>query len=149
MDELITVKITGANTQGRYSVFEIHSQPRGGLAGLHAHPQQQTFYVLEGIYIISMMPHGALLTVRVGPGAAIHIPGGVPHGYRNAALTPSRLLVVVAPADFEPFIADLGMRVGDRDGVAAPDEPHAGERILAIMARHGVRAVTVPDDDQS
>jgi quercetin dioxygenase-like cupin family protein len=146
VDELVTFKITGADTQGRYSVFEILSPPQGGPIGLHTHPQQQTFYVLDGIYIISMMPHGALLTVRVGPGAAVHIPAGVPHSYRNVAFLPARLLAIVAPADFEQFIAELGVPAADLDG-AAPAGPPAAEQIAAVMARHNVRMLTVPDEE--
>jgi quercetin dioxygenase-like cupin family protein len=146
VDELITFKITGAETQGRYCVFEILSQPQGGPIGLHAHPQQQTFYVLDGIYIISMMPHGALLTVRVGPGAAVHVPAGVPHSYRNVALIPARLLAIVAPADFEQFIAELGVPMAGLDG-AAPAGPPAAAQIVAAMTRHNVRMLTVPDEE--
>ena len=44
---LSTHKVSGADTDGRLAVIEM-TFPKGASPPLHTHPQDETFYVLEG-----------------------------------------------------------------------------------------------------
>jgi hypothetical protein len=45
--------------------------------------------------------------VRVGPGACVFGPRGIPHAYKNIGSAPSRHLVIITPAGFEKFLEEL------------------------------------------
>ncbi len=79
IDNLVTLKVTGAQTGGAYAVTETIVAPGGGVPGLHTHAAQETFYILEGEFAFP----GLGETVRASAGDVVHVPGGVPHTNLN------------------------------------------------------------------
>jgi quercetin dioxygenase-like cupin family protein len=145
-NDLIIIRITGADTQDAYSIFEIVSLPQGGPSGLHSHPQQQTLYIIEGVFVISMVPRAALQTLRISSGAIVHIPAGVPHTFKNVGVSPGRLLAILAPAGLEHFLAEVGEPAPDLKAVPRPSNSHQVERIASVMQRYNIRSITSPAD---
>ena len=103
----MTVKSSGAETGGAFSLLEA-SEPPGFGPPLHIHDDAaEAFYVLEGEYII-FLPSGE---VRCPAGAFIFIPAGVEHGFRVGGV-PSRKLNLYAPAAMVGYFDEMAAAAG-------------------------------------
>lgn len=90
---------TSARTGGRYTVIEQVTPPGWG-PPRHIHSREdEIFYVLEGAYEL----HVGDERRTISAGAFAVLPCNIPHGFRNVALTPSRLLFVIAPGGLEEY----------------------------------------------
>src|SRR3954453_22189244 len=105
---LATLRVPGEAVGDRFALVEFlfphHASPP-----LHTHPQDESYFVLEG--------H---LTVQAGEqrfelerGAAAVVPIGVPHSFRVNSDT-ARVLVISTPAGIERFV---------REGAVPADTP--------------------------
>src|SRR5581483_10790410 len=94
------LKLDGAQTGGRFALWE-GVLPRGAAPPLHTHPQDETFYVLDGKVSV-WAPDEQLCE----PGAAVYVPGGEPHTFRVESDT-ARMLFLSTPAGIEEFVRDL------------------------------------------
>ncbi len=96
-------KADGAETRGRYAISEWWLEPHTKGPGLHSHPDDDVFYVLEGT-----------LSIRVGnrwieakKGTFVLAPGGVKHDFENRTGKRAGMLNVSVPGDFEPNIPGI------------------------------------------
>lgn len=90
---------TAAVTGGRFTVFE-QVTPVGWGPPRHIHSREdEIFYILEGAYELHVGDERRNVTA----GASAVLPRHVPHGFRNVAPTPSRLLSVIAPGGLEEY----------------------------------------------
>ncbi len=90
---------TAASTGGRYAVLEQVTPPGWGPPRhIHTH-EDEIFYILEGSYELHVGDERRI----VSPGSSAVLPRGIPHGFRNVASTPSRLLCVITPGGFEEY----------------------------------------------
>src|SRR6476620_7703756 len=95
LGDVVTRKLSAAETNSAYSLFEIISVPGGGPAFLHIHSPQETFWILEGDYeIYGRDENGKKYAIAAPAGATVHVPGNVPHGFRNVGKTMGRLLAM-------------------------------------------------------
>ncbi len=76
--ELLTLKVTNAQTDGMFTVIELLAQPGGG-PPLHTHPSAESFTILEGEFQFTGLDCGQPYSFRAGPGDTVYIPGGAPH----------------------------------------------------------------------
>jgi mannose-6-phosphate isomerase-like protein (cupin superfamily) len=94
---------TAAATGGRFTVLE-QVTPAGWGPPRHIHSREdEIFYILEGTYEL----HVGDERRTVSAGASAILPLGVPHGFRNVASTPSRLLSVITPGGLEDYFLTL------------------------------------------
>jgi quercetin dioxygenase-like cupin family protein len=139
--ELITIKVSSAETGDTFAVTELLSQPGGG-PPLHTHPAAEVFIVQEGVFEFSGLERGEPYTIRATPGDIVYIPGGAPHTYKTAGPTPGKALGVLAPGGrMERFFAEVGTLVIDPQAAPAPVGPPSSEEIarhMAIAGRHGI-----------
>jgi mannose-6-phosphate isomerase-like protein (cupin superfamily) len=144
--DLVTFAVTGAETDGAYSLVETITQPKVGVPMLHVHPQQESLYIIEGEFRITTMPSGVWRTVHIGPGGVAHIAAGVPHTFENMGKTPGKLLAVLSPAGIEHFFAELGVPVTDWDTLPNFSRPPDPDQVAAIMVKHRMTLITPPPD---
>ena len=132
---LATIKATGEQTGGRYSLVEILA-PDGYEAILHVHHQEdEGFYVLEG----ELTFHVGDQTIKAYPGSFLFGPRDVPHAF-TADSGPARLLFVLSPAGFEDLIREMGEPARELTIPPQPEEPPDEaemERMVAIAAKYG------------
>lgn len=137
--ELLTFKVTSADTGGRYSVIETIAQPGGG-GPLHTHLSSETFSILEGEFQFTGLEDGKPYTFRALPGATVFVPSGVPHTYTVVSATPGKATLIFSPGtDMEQFFAEAGTPVAP--GVAAPAGPYDFPSMIAIAKKHGMTFV--------
>src|SRR4030095_13116089 len=99
-----TVKIGGADTNGSYGLLEIVVPPGHG-SPWHVHLEEdEWFYVLDGNLTIYVGDARLDLTT----GGVAFGPKGVPHTFIGAGPNPARVLVGVAPMQFEGFLREVG-----------------------------------------
>lgn len=132
LGEIIHMKVTGAQTAGRYSIAEEIAPPGGG-PPLHVHRNEdEWFYILEGAFTFQV---GEQL-LNVTPGTALFGPRGVPHTFANTGTTPGRMIIVFEPAGFEHFFAKMADAC--RNGMPAPSV------IEPIFEEFGMRVLGPP-----
>ncbi len=92
---------TGALTGGAFGLVE-ETAKRGMSVPLHRHDLDvESFYVLGGSITFYLGNQAASLA---GPGAFVHIPGGVIHGFRVESDT-ARYLILTTPRHVEFYRA--------------------------------------------
>jgi mannose-6-phosphate isomerase-like protein (cupin superfamily) len=91
-------KADGAETADRYSISEWWLDPHTDGPGVHTHPEDDVFYVLEGTMTFVVGDR----TIAAPRGSFVLAPGGVPHDFRNLTDEPAGALNVSAPGGFEP-----------------------------------------------
>lgn len=90
-------KADGEETAGRYSISEWWLEPRTRGPGVHFHPQDHIFYVIEGV--LSLFVGEAWF--EAAQGAHIVIPGGTPHDFENRSAARCGFISLNAPGGFE------------------------------------------------
>ena len=133
LGELYTIKVTGAETGGAFAVVEQMTPPDAPGPPPHRHHRtDETFYVLEGD--LEFSADGA--TVRAGAGSVVRVPRGLLHTYRNVGASPTRQIVVIAPAGFERFFVEAGEVTDDPTLPPAGQPPPDVDRLLAIGRKY-------------
>jgi quercetin dioxygenase-like cupin family protein len=133
----ITVKLRSEDTGGAYAVFQDFVLPGAG-PGLHVHTREdESMFVLEGEVRATLGDR----TFDVGMGTLVHMPRGVPHGFKNVSDRPARLLMTYTPGGFEKCFLETG-KLARPDDVTPPSfTAEEKERALALMKRFGVLSV--------
>jgi quercetin dioxygenase-like cupin family protein len=145
--ELITCKLSSAETGDTFSVMEGVSQPGGG-PPLHTHPAAELFVIQEGMFAFTGVMDGERYTIRATPGEMVYIPGGAPHTYTSVGPTAGKALIILSPGGaMEHFFAEVGAPVTDRSAPVNPVGPPSAAEIahhMAIAERYGI--VFLPPD---
>jgi len=114
---LARMKLEGRDTGGRFALWE-GVLPKGAAPPLHSHPQDETFYILEGELTAWLVepelaagPGDSPAWVsergrRCGVGTVVFAPGGTPHTFRVESDT-ARILVISTPAGIETMVRGL------------------------------------------
>src|SRR3954453_3793989 len=138
---LVRVVLDGATTGGRFGLAEL-TLPRGAAPPMHSHPQDETFYVLEGE--VAMWVGDETRTCRTG--ATGFAPAGTPHGWRVVSDT-ARMLILSTPSGIEEYFRALGEPAAYPWLQPPPDGPRVSpERLAEVEERFGVvRHGPLPD----
>lgn len=131
--DVVTFKVTAADTGGAFSVLETITLPGGGPPP-HVHEREdETFYVLEGEFQFQIGRESMV----AGPGTMVIAPKGIPHSFRNIGLTPGKLLVVVSPGGFERFMQEFSE--------LPTNVPPEMAKLAAIGQKHGIKFLAACD----
>lgn len=139
---LATIKATGKETDGQYTLVEV-LEHQGAEVPLHVHHNEdEAFYVLEG----EMTFYVGEETIKAGPGSFLFGPRDIPHTY-TVDSGPARLLFLLTPAGFEGLIRETGEPARaltlPPPPEAPPDEAEM-EELMAIAGRYGNEIVGPP-----
>ncbi len=141
LGDVVTFKISGEDAHDAYFLTEIRSLPGGGPAFLHTHIPQETFWILEGDYeVYGQDEDGEKYAIEAPVGATVHVPGNVPHGFKNVGETPGRLLALYAPVVHQTeFFRDIGVAMESTLSEMPFDQMPENDHILAVLAKHQMR----------
>jgi quercetin dioxygenase-like cupin family protein len=130
---LTQVKLDGRTTGGRLGLFE-SVLPHGASPPLHSHPQDETFYLLDGD--LTVWVDGQPRTCSRG--GVVFAPAGTPHSFRVESDT-ARILTVSTGAGIEEFARALGEPAQWPWLQPPPDGPRLPpERIEAVEREQGI-----------
>ncbi|HUI05369.1 MAG TPA: cupin domain-containing protein [Verrucomicrobiae bacterium] len=142
LDALVTIRVSTSAGQDGISVLE-HRMPYGSSAPLHLHrTEDELFQILEGEYRVKVQDQEQ----RVGPGAILLAPKGVPHTYRVESPQGGRCLTITVRGDFERFVRAVS-RPAERPELpppAGPPSADAIEKLKAAAAKYGIELVGPP-----
>ncbi len=142
---LVRPKLSGEQTGGRFALWE-GVLPRGAAPPLHTHPQDETFYLLEGevtVWVVepALPDDRAWIDTHArscGVGEAIFAPGGTPHTFRVESDT-ARMLFLSTPAGIEEYVRALSEPAAWPWLQPPSKEPRVPlERLEAVEREHGV-----------
>ena len=131
---LATIKATGEQTGGHYSLVEVLFPEGDGVLHVH-HFEDEGFYVLEG----EMTFYIGEQTIKAHPGSFLFGPKDVPHAFRVDS-GPARLLFIFSPAGLEGFIRESSEPARTLDvppQQEEPPDPAEMEQLAALAARYG------------
>jgi quercetin dioxygenase-like cupin family protein len=135
---LATIKLPGEATDGRFALIEFlfpeHASPP-----LHTHPQDESYFVLEGRMVLQAGDR----RLELEAGAAAAVPAGVPHSFRVDSPT-ARVLVLSTPAGIERMVRD-GAIQATAPTLPPPGTPRpAPDELARIFEAHGQVTVGPP-----
>lgn len=138
LGDVVTFKLTGPESDHAYFLTEIASLPGGGPAFLHTHIPQETFWILEGEYeVYGRDDSGKKYAIEATVGSMIHVPGNVPHGFKNVGETKGKLLALYAPSAHQhEFFKDIGVAMESSLGELPFDQMPSNETILEVLDKH-------------
>lgn len=141
LGDVVTFKLTAAESDNAYFLTEIISVPGGGPAFLHTHVPQETFWILSGEYeVYGQDENGEKYAITALPGATVHVPGNVPHGFRNVGDTMGKLLALYAPVVHQPeFFTEIGVPMKSSLDPMPVDRMPSNALILEVLAKHKMR----------
>ncbi len=96
-------KADGSETDGGYSISEWWLEPNTTGPGPHSHPEDDTFYVLEGTMSVLVGDRW----VDATKGSFVLVPGGTIHDFENRCSTRAGVLNVSYPGNFEPHMSGI------------------------------------------
>ena len=112
----LDLRIVSAAPEGEMAVWETIVAPEAG-PPLHIHyAEDETFYVLGGIFSITVGER----SIVASPGATMFLPRGIPHTFRNIGGTVGRILCMATPGGFEEFFLEV-----ERTGASDPAPPRS------------------------
>src|SRR3954453_9421075 len=128
---LATIRVAGEAVGGRFALIEFlfphHASPP-----LHTHPQDESYFVLEG----QLTVQAAEQRFELERGATAVVPFAVPHTFRVNS-DAARVLVISTPAGIERFVRDAGFPA-DAPTLPPADAPRPSpEELQRIFAAHG------------
>jgi quercetin dioxygenase-like cupin family protein len=125
---------TGAETDGKYALFEAFVAPGGG-PPLHVHSREEEgFYVLEGEIVFTI--NGERVVASAGTFA--NVPVGTLHSFKNESAAPARMLISVAPAGLEQMFFEVGVPLAEGATTTLPPSKQEIDKLLAIAPRYGI-----------
>jgi quercetin dioxygenase-like cupin family protein len=95
--------------------------PPGGVVPLHSHPDPETFLTLTGDLEGLVMSPAGHRWVRIRPGEVFHVPGNVPHAWRNPSQVPA-VMNLVSTARIGFFFREVGRPVATVNGTPPSDD---------------------------
>lgn len=146
LGDVVTFKITAAESDNAYFMVEIVSVPGGGPAFLHTHLPQETFWILEGEYeVYGRDENGEKYAIAAPVGATVHVPGNVPHGFRNVGDTMGKVLAIYAPISHQPeFFMEIGVPMESSLDPMPVDQMPSPERLAEVLAKYEMKLLEDP-----
>jgi len=124
--EQITVLASGARTGG-YELF-LQRGPEGSGPPPHAHPWDESFYVVKGDIEFGIADKAMVAT----PGTLVHLPAGTTHWFRFTKGGGEMISMTSREGASHMFT--------DFDREIAPVNPDLG-KLVEVGARHGLKVV--------
>jgi len=135
---LVTLKVTGEQTGGRFSLWE-NVFPKGAAPPVHTHPQDESFFILEGEMTVWLDGERH----SCGPGSFTFAPAGCPHTFRVDSET-ATLVAISTPAAIESFLRDVGTPA-ESPTLPPADAPRPSDEERATAeAANGIRILGPP-----
>jgi quercetin dioxygenase-like cupin family protein len=128
------VKASGAETDGKYALFDAVVSSGGGPPPHIHHNEDEAFFILEGEVTFSTQGKEV---VGVS-GTFVHLPKGIAHSFQNRTDRPARMLIQVTPAGIENYFRKAGVVVTDTNNLPDTTTPEAIQKVIALASEYGI-----------
>src|SRR5262245_50972371 len=137
LGDVVLSILVGADTGGAYAVQHQISQPGEG-PPLHRHSREdESFFVLEGEYAITLGEQ----VIRAPAGTLLFAPRGIPHTFQCVGATPGRIQVIISPPGLEAFFEEVDSLV--KEG-SLKDFAKDIAQVVALARKYGVEILGPP-----
>ena len=134
--QLSPCKLTGEDSAGACSAFELSAMPQAGPA-LHVHHREdEWYYVLSGKFLFKAGGVEHILPA----GGSIWLPRGTPHVWTNLSEVEAKLILVCFPGGFEKFFEEMGAAMAKVE----PGSPAASKKMAEVFAKYGMEMLGPP-----
>ncbi|MEM7103678.1 MAG: cupin domain-containing protein [Bacteroidota bacterium] len=123
-----TVKISGKDTNGKFTLIEQNNSPGMGIPPHIHYDEDEIFHVLEGQMAMTIGDKSTIL----GPGDLIFCPRGIPHSFKAIGDEKARVLLSIFPSGLEDMFEELSQ---------LPAGPPDMEKIVQISAKYNIKFV--------
>ena len=125
----ITHKVSGADTDGAYSLLEVELDGDGPPQRIHK-TEDEAVYVLEGEINVLLGER----TIRMKAGAFVLIRRGTVHAFSRVDEKPAKVLAIFTPAGFEKFFDEaVDLDVTDTEAYVAKGKALAKKYNMEIV----------------
>ena len=134
MGGLATIKATGKETDGRYTLIEIFEPEGEGPLHVH-HREDEGFFIIEGELTFQIGEE----TIKASPGSFVFGPKDVPHTY-TVDSGPAKLLFILSPPGFEECVYATSEPARESTLPPPPEGPPSEEemeQLGAIVRQYG------------
>lgn len=126
LGDLQTIKLSGRDTAGRFTIFENDNPPGVGIP-LHVHTNEdEVFRILEGE--MEFFVEGNTSVLKAGD--TIFLPRQVPHSFKVVGEQNAKAIVTIIPSGVEEMFVQLSQ---------LPAGPPDMEKVLSICDSFGIR----------
>ena len=135
-----TVKASGQDTGGAFTLIEVLVPPQSGPPPHLHHREDEAFYVLEGEFEVHVDNERLVATA----GSWITLARGSVHHFKNISPRPAKMLILATPAGLDQFFLEAGREAEDtspESGAATSDDR---ARLLAIAPKYGIEIKAGP-----
>ncbi len=136
-----TILLTGAQTGGRYCLFDMLVPPGGGPPP-HRHDFEEMFTLLEGELHFTFRGE----TLKAGAGSTINIPSNAPHSFRNNSDKTVHMLCMCTPPGQEDYFLAVGDPLASRSTppprLTEAEIAERRQRALALASKFRTEFVT-------
>ena len=127
-------KLTGEDTEGALSAFELQALPQTGTP-LHVHHREdEWYYVLSGEFIFKAGDE----SFQLPAGGSIWLPRGIPHIWANTTNANAKLILACQPGGFEKFFEEMGREMENIS------QAEAHTKMGEVMAKYGMEMLGPP-----
>jgi quercetin dioxygenase-like cupin family protein len=129
-----TVKASGADTGGAFTLIEVRVPPQSGPPP-HVHRREdEAFYILDGEFEV----HIDNQRLTAGPGSWVTLAKGSLHHFKNIGPMPAKMLIFATPAGLDQFFLEAGGEATDASPESSAVRPEDIEKLLAVAPRYGI-----------
>ena len=129
-----TVKASGADTGGAFTLIEVLVPPQSGPPP-HVHSREdEAFYILEGEFEVHIDDQ----RLTAGPGSWVTLAKGSLHHFKNIGRAPGKMLILATPAGLDQFFLEAGREAADMSPESGAVRPEDSEKLLAVAPRYGI-----------
>jgi len=131
---LLTMKAIGKDTGNTCTWMLNENSPREGVP-FHKHLyEDESFYVVQGIYEISVGGR----TVTGGVGTYVYGPRNVPHRWTNRGTSRGRILNVFTPSGIEDYFLSVAIPITNHEEKPAVDLAAFQSKTAALREKYGL-----------
>ncbi|MGI9145991.1 MAG: cupin domain-containing protein [Chloroflexota bacterium] len=126
-----TIKLSGEQTGGAFSLSEATVPPGGGPPPHIHNAEAETFVVLEGELLLEADGQ----TQQARTGAVLYVPMGTRHAFTNVGQGVARMLFLYTPAGMERMFAEIGTPT-QPNAAAPPAGPEDVAKLISVAAKY-------------
>lgn len=132
--DLYTIKASGADTGGAFTLIEALVPPGSGPPPHVHHREDEAFYIIQGQFEVHIDDD----VLTAGPGDWVTLAKESLHHFRNIGTDVGRILILATPAGLDDFFLEAGRVAADTSLDSATITPEDKQRLIDISPKYGI-----------